>query len=33
MKRWYLYLIAVPLGLALLVYLGGLNFSINLADI
>jgi len=33
MKRWYLYLIAVPLGLVLLVYLVGLNFSINLADI
>src|SRR5262245_21231755 len=32
MKRWYLYLIAVPLGLVLLVYLVGLNFSINLAD-
>jgi hypothetical protein len=32
MKRWYLYLIAVPLGLVLLVYLVGLNFSINFAD-
>ena len=33
MKRWYLYLIAVPLGLVVLVYLVGLNFSINFADI
>jgi len=32
MKRWYLYLIAVPLGLVVLVYLVGLNFSINFAD-
>jgi len=33
MKRWLLYLIAVPLGLVVLVYLLGLNFSINFADI
>jgi hypothetical protein len=33
MKRWYLYLIAVPLGLVVLVYLVGLNFSINVDDI
>ena len=33
MKRWLLYLIAVPLGLVVLVYLVGLNFSINFADI
>ena len=33
MKRWALYLIAVPLGLVVLVYLVGLNFSINFADI
>ena len=32
MKRWYLYLIGVPLGLVGLVYLVGLNFSINFAD-
>ncbi len=32
MKRWVLYLIAVPLGLGGLVYLVGLNFSVNLAD-
>jgi hypothetical protein len=32
MKRWYLYLITVPLGLVVLVYLVGLNFSINFAD-
>ena len=32
MKRWVLYLIAVPLGLVILVYLVGLNFSINFAD-
>ncbi len=32
MKRWALYLIAVPLGLGGLVYLVGLNFSINIAD-
>ena len=32
MKRWYLYLIAVPLGLGGLVYLVGLNFSVNFAD-
>jgi hypothetical protein len=32
MKRWYLYLIIVPLGLVSLVYLVGLNFSINFAD-
>ena len=31
MKRWYLYLIIVPLGLVILVYLVGLNFSINFA--
>lgn len=31
MKRWYL--ITVPLGLVVLVYLVGLNFSINFADI
>ena len=33
MKRWYLYLITVPLGLVSLIYLVGLNFSINFADI
>ena len=33
MKRWALYLITVPLGLAVLVYLAGLNFSINFASI
>jgi len=33
MKWWYLYLITVPLGLVILVYLIGLNFSINFADI
>ena len=33
MKRWVLYLIAVPLGLVVLVYLVGLNFSIHFADI
>jgi hypothetical protein len=33
MKRWYLILITVPLGLVILVYLVGLNFSINFADI
>ena len=33
MKRWILYLITVPLGLVILVYLVGLNFSINFADI
>ena len=32
MKRWALYLIAVPLGLAGLVYLVGLNFSVNLTE-
>jgi hypothetical protein len=32
MKRWILYLITVPLGLVILVYLVGLNFSINFAD-
>jgi hypothetical protein len=32
MKRWALYLITVPLGLVALVYLVGLNFSINFAD-
>ena len=32
MKRWYLYLIAVPLGLAVLLYLVGLNFSVNFSD-
>jgi len=32
MKRWALYLIAVPLGLGVLVYLVGLNFSIHFAD-
>ncbi len=32
MKRWALYLIAVPLGLGVLVYLVGLNFSINFTD-
>lgn len=32
MKRWVLYLIAVPLGLGGLVYLVGLNFSVNVAD-
>jgi hypothetical protein len=33
MKRWALYLIAVPLGLGGLVYLVGLNFSIHFADL
>ena len=33
MKWWYLYLITVPLGLVIFVYLVGLNFSINFADI
>src|SRR5512134_2266483 len=33
MKRWVLYLIAVPLGLGGLVYLVGLNFSVNFTDI
>ena len=32
MKRWALYLIAAPLGLGGLVYLVGLNFSVNFAD-
>jgi hypothetical protein len=32
MKRWALYLIAVPLGLGGLVYLVGLNFSVDVAD-
>ena len=32
MKRWVLYLIAVPVGLGGLVYLVGLNFSVNVAD-
>jgi len=32
MKRWALYLITVPLGLVVLVYLVGLNFSVNFAD-
>jgi len=32
MKRWYLYLITVPFGLVISVYLVGLNFSINFAD-
>ena len=32
MKRWVLYLIAVPLGLGVAVYLVGLNFSVNFAD-
>jgi hypothetical protein len=32
MKRWALYLIIVPLGLAALLYLVGLNFSIHLED-
>ena len=32
MKRWVLYLIAVPLGLGGLVYLVGLNFSVDVAD-
>lgn len=32
MKRWYLYLIVVPLGLGGLVYLVGLNFSVHFAD-
>lgn len=31
MKRWILYLIIMPLGLVILVYLVGLNFSINFA--
>lgn len=33
MKRWVLYLIAVPLGLGGLVYLVGLNFSVNFGDL
>ena len=33
MKRWALYLITVPLGLGILVYLVGLNFSLHFADI
>ena len=33
MKRWILYLITVLLGLVILVYFVGLNFSINFADI
>jgi hypothetical protein len=33
MKRWYLYLIATPLGLGALVYLVGSIFSINVVDI
>jgi len=33
MKRWALYLIAVPLGLGGLVYLVGLNFSIHFSDV
>ncbi|MDN5940347.1 MAG: hypothetical protein L0H94_00575 [Nitrospira sp.] len=33
MKRWALYLIAVPLGLGGLLYLVALNFSVNLTDI
>ena len=33
MKRWALYLIAVPLGLGGLVYLVGLNFSVNFGDL
>jgi hypothetical protein len=33
MKRWVLYLIAVPLGLVVLVYLVGLNISIHFSDI
>ena len=32
MKRWVLYLIAVPLGLGGLVYLVGLNFSVHFTD-
>ena len=32
MKRWVLYLIAVLFGLGGLVYLVGLNFSVNVAD-
>ncbi len=32
MKRWVPYLIAVPLALGGLVYLVGLNFSVNFAD-
>ncbi len=32
MKRWVLYLIAVPLGLGGLVYLVGVNFSVNFTD-
>ncbi len=32
MKRWVLYLVAVPLGLGGLVYLVGLNFSVNFTD-
>lgn len=33
MKRWVLYLIVAPLGLGGLVYLVGLNFSVNFTDI
>ena len=33
MKRWALYLIVVSLGLGGLVYLVGLNFSVNVADL
>ena len=32
MKRWVLYLIAVPLGLGGLAYLVGLNFSVHFTD-
>jgi len=32
MKRWYLYLVTVPLGLGVLVYLVGWNFSLNFGD-
>lgn len=32
MKRWALYVIAVPLGLGGLIYLVGLNFSVNFGD-
>jgi hypothetical protein len=32
MKRWVLYLIAVPLGLGGVVYLVGLNFSVHFTD-
>jgi hypothetical protein len=33
MKRWHLYLITVPVGLVILMYLVRLNFPMNFADI